>query len=332
MAAIRMGILGAARIAPAAVVRPARAVAEVEVTAVAARRRARAMAFATRHGLPRVLDDYRALVEDPEIEAVYVPLPNGLHGRWVTAALEAGKHVLCEKPFTANAEEAAQVKATADRHRHLVVMEAFHYRYHPLFARVRELLESGAIGAVRHIDTRLCFPLPRRNDIRWQLELAGGSLMDAGCYTIHMLRHLAGTEPRVVSARARLMSSGVDRFLQARYALDGGATGRTTCSMLSAHLVGVGLRVEGEQGTVKVLNPVAPQIFHRLTLSSATGRHHEQLTRRPTYEFQLQAFADAVLRGVPPLTGPDDALANMTVIDAVYRAAGLEPRRPTRAG
>ncbi|HMK63964.1 MAG TPA: Gfo/Idh/MocA family oxidoreductase, partial [Acidimicrobiales bacterium] len=292
----------------------------------------RAEAFAAKHGIPRVVEDYAALVADPGLDAVYVPLPNGLHGRWTRAALQAGKHVLCEKPFTANAEEAAQVKAVAEQHPDLVVMEAFHYRYHPLFARVLQLLHEGAIGDIRHIDARLCFPLPVRHDIRWQLGLAGGSLMDAGCYTVHMLRHLAGAEPEVTTARARLRSPEVDRFMQADYRFSAGITGRTTCSMLSAQLIRAGFTVTGTEGQIKAFNPMAPQMMHRLTVSGRGGRSTEHVTRRPTYEFQLQAFADAVLRAVPPITGLDDALANMTVIDAVYRAAGLERREPTAVG
>src|SRR5215469_6888162 len=148
MAPIRMGILGAARIAPPAVVRPARVVQEVEVTAVAARDPDRAKAFAAKHDIPRVVNDYDALVADPDVDALYIPLPNGLHGRYTVAALAAGKHVLCEKPFTANADEARRVGEAAKATPQLVVMEAFHYRYHPLFARVRQLIADGAVGSV----------------------------------------------------------------------------------------------------------------------------------------------------------------------------------------
>jgi predicted dehydrogenase len=326
---VRLGILGAARIAPAAVVHPARAVSGAEVVAVAARDPVKAQAFADSHGIPRVLPDYRALVEDSGVDAVYIPLPNGLHGFWTMAALSAGKHVLCEKPFTADAEEAAVVRAAAAEHPNLVVMEAFHYRYHPLFARVRQLLDDGAVGDLRRVDVRLCFPILNRRDIRWQLDLAGGALMDAGCYTIHMLRHLAGAEPEVTTARARLMSPGVDRYVQAQYRLPGGATGRTTCSMLSAQVLRLGFTVSGDAGELRVFNPVAPHTYHRLTVRGGGHRLVEHTVRRPTYEFQLDAFVAAVSGGPPPITGPDDALANMTVIDAVYRAAGLEPRRPT---
>src|SRR5579862_4484163 len=150
MPPIRFGVLGAARIAPTALIRPAQHVAEAEVVAVAARDQGRATTFASKHGVPRVLGSYEELVNDPGIDAVYNPLPNGLHGRWTKAALAAGKHVLCEKPFTANAEEARSV-AAAHAGTGLVLMEAFHYRYHPLFARVRELVASGAVGTPRRV-------------------------------------------------------------------------------------------------------------------------------------------------------------------------------------
>jgi predicted dehydrogenase len=325
---LRIGVLGAARIAPAAIVGPARRAEGVEVVAIAARQRARAEAFATKHAIPRVVDSYEQLVADPDIDAVYNPLPNGLHGRWTMAAMAAGKHVLCEKPFTANAEEARAVEA-AHRHCGVVLMEAFHYRYHPLFARVRELIASGNVGTVRHIEAALCFPLFSAQDIRWDLALAGGATMDAGCYPIHMVRHLAGAEPEVTSAAARLRSPGIDRFMRAEFRFPDGVTARATCSMLSAQILRVSLRVVGTEGEVRVFNPLGPDKFHRLTIRSKAEKHVEHSSRRATYDFQLDAFIRAVERGDPVLTGPDDAIANMVAIDAVYRAAGLEPRQPT---
>jgi predicted dehydrogenase len=327
MSPVRFGILGAARIAPAALVRPARAVADAEVVVVAARDRSRAEAFATKHGVPEVAASYDELVAHPGIDAVYNPLPNGLHGRWTMAALAAGKHVLCEKPFTADADEARAVAAAVPPG--AVVMEAFHYRYHPLFMRARQLVEDGAVGAVQRVETWMCFPLPLFGDIRYQLDLAGGATMDAGCYAIHMARHLAGAEPTVEAARAKLRSPGVDRAMQVDLDFGGGATGRATCSMWSSKLLHVGFRVTGDEGVLRVLNPAGPNIYHRLSLRGRSGRRVEHLSRRPTYEFQLEAFCRAVGGGPPPLTGTADAIANMEVIDAAYRQAGLEPRRPT---
>src|SRR5580698_3069369 len=154
-APVRVGTLGAARITPSTLIKPAQKNSEVVVAAVAARDVSRAQAFAAKHGIARVHDSYEALIADPELDAVYNPLPNGLHGRWTKAALAAGKHVLCEKPFTANAAEARDVAAAVPAG--VVVMEAFHYRYHPVFLRARQLLDEGAVGAVQKIETWLCF-------------------------------------------------------------------------------------------------------------------------------------------------------------------------------
>jgi predicted dehydrogenase len=325
---VRIGVLGAARIAPAAVIRPARQVDDAEVAAVAARDRTRAEAFARKHHIARVVDSYDALVADPDIDAIYNPLPNGLHGRWTMAALEAGKHVLCEKPFTANADEARAVADVARRSGR-VVMEAFHYRYHPLFQRLVDIVQRGELGTVRHLEAALCFPLPRFSDIRYQLELAGGALMDAGCYPIHMVRSLAAAEPEVTSATMLERSPGVDRAAEAELRFTDGRTARIVASMWSRRLLALRVRVSGDEGELRVFNPNAPQLFHRVVVRTREGRRTERFPREPTYLHQLRAFTRAVLHGEPIITGVDDAIANMTVIDAVYRAAGLEPRKPT---
>jgi predicted dehydrogenase len=328
MTGLRIGVLGAARIAPGALIKPARKLGEVTVAALAARDPARAAAFAERHGILKVHSNYAALLADPEIDAVYNPLPNGLHGRWTIAALEAGKHVLCEKPFTANAEEAEAVAAVA-RRTGLVTMEAFHWRYHALAGRMLEIVASGELGEVRRIEAEFCFPLII-NDIRWELALAGGALMDAGCYAIHMVRTLAGAEPSVRSAKAKLKSAGVDRLMQADLDFDDGRSARITASMLSSHLFSCRARVIGSDATMDVTNPVAPQYGHGLAVHSRRGSRKERVARQPsTYDAQLQAFADAVLRGRRYPTTVDDAIANMRVIDACYAAAGLAKREPS---
>jgi len=325
-APLQIGVLGAARITPMALLRPARRVPGVEVSAVAARAAERARAFAHKHGIRRVHASYEALLADPELDAVYIPLPNGLHADWTIRALEAGKHVLCEKPFAANAAEAERVAAVA-RASDRVVMEAFHWRYHPLAERMIEIVRSGQLGAVRHVETAVCFPLPLPGDIRYRLDLAGGATMDAGCYAVHMLRHLAGEEPaEATAARARLSSPGVDRYMQADLRFAGGATGRITCSLFSARLLDVRASVVGESGRMDVFNPIGPHFWHRLKLQTAAGKSIERVSREPTYLFQLRAFERAVREGTPFPTGVDDAVANMRVIDAIYERSGLGPR------
>jgi len=322
---VRIGILGAARIAPSAVIKPARNCGEAVITAVAARDRSRADAFASKHGIAKVHDSYAALVADPEIDAIYNPLPNGLHAEWTTAALEAGKHVLCEKPFTANTTEAEAVAAVAQR-TGLVVMEAFHYRYHPLALRMLEIVESGELGATRRVETALCFPLPKFSDIRYQYDLAGGATMDVGTYTVHMARVLGGEEPEVVSATAMLRSPNIDRAMRAELRFPNGATARITCSMWSKWVIQTYARVIGERGEMHVINPTSPQLWHRMRVKVGGKTRTEKFTRRPTYEYQLDAFCAAVLRGEPTFTPPADSIANMRVLDAIYVAAGMTPR------
>ncbi len=319
---VRIGILGAARIAPSAVIAPAKKLPQVTISAVAARNPQRAKAFADKHRIPRVFASYDELLADPDLDAVYNPLPNGLHCEWTLQALAAGKHVLCEKPFASNAAEAEQMAAAAEQSGKVVV-EAFHYRYHPLAQRMKEVVTSGQLGTIQRIETWMCFPLPLFNDIRYRYDLAGGALMDAGCYAVNMLRLLAGDEPEVVSAEARLRSPQVDRYMSAEMRFADGRTGHITCSMWSSSVLRMGARVTGDQGQMTVFNPVMPAFYHHLKIRTKAGTRTERFSRETTYFYQLRAFASSILEGTPVLTTPADALANMRVIDAIYEKAGL---------
>ncbi|MDH2429691.1 Gfo/Idh/MocA family oxidoreductase [Sphaerisporangium sp. TRM90804] len=321
---MRIGTLGAARITPSALIKPARQVEGVTVAAIAARDRSRAERFAARHGIPAVHGSYQALVDDPTIEAVYNPLPNSLHAEWTLRALKAGKHVLCEKPLTSNAAEARTV-AEAARRSGLVVMEAFHYRYHPLMARALEITQT-QLGEIRHIETALCVPLPRFSDIRYSLDLGGGAMMDTGCYAVHCLRTLGPGEPSVVAAKALLMSPGIDRAMTADLRFPTGATGRVQASLWSGRLVKVTAHVEGSRGSLHISNYLIPQYFNRLTVTTDGIRQRERVQGEATYTYQLRAFRAAVRDGTPTLTPPEDSIANMAVIDAIYTAAGLPLR------
>jgi predicted dehydrogenase len=324
---MRIGVLGAARIAPAALVKPARVIDGVEVGAVAARDRRRAEAFAARHGVPVVHDSYAGVLADPSLDAVYIPLPNGLHAQWTLAALKAGKHVLCEKPFTSNAAQAREVAAAADGSG-LVVMEAFHYRYHPLARRMAELVRGGELGRIHRVETAMCFPLPRFSDIRYDFSLAGGALMDAGCYAVHAMRLLAPGDPDVTAARALTMrrDQRVDRAMTARFSFPGGATGEIRASMWSSALLRIRAQAVGERGTLTVTNFAAPQFWSRFTVTVDGQRRRERFGGEATYVHQLRAFAAAV-RGEPAnLTPPSDSVATMSLIDDIYTAAGLPLR------
>jgi predicted dehydrogenase len=333
---LRVGVLGAAKIAPKALLDPARLHPDVEVTAVAARDEATARAYAERHGIPRVLPDYAALVADEELDVVYNPLPMSLHGRWTIAALEAGKHVLCEKPFTANGDEAAAVVEVAER-TGLVVMEAFHYRYHPLADRIVELLRRREIGELRSVDSWFRARINRPEDIRWRLEMAGGSLMDIGTYPLHLMRTVAG-EPEVVSARAIERSPGIDRTILAHLRFSDGpyhrgtVEGRLSSAMLSRRGRGSGALIIGTRGTIRVDGFVQPTTHNRIEVVSPRGSRAKSFPSTvTTYQGQLEAFVRAVRDGAPVPTDGPDAVAQMRAIDAIYTAAGLEPRQPAPA-
>ena len=323
---LRIGTLGAARITPMALIRPAQHTSGVSVTAVAARDRARAEKFGRKHGVSTVHEDYASLLADPEIDAIYNPLPNSHHAEWTLRALDAGKHVLCEKPFTSNASEAErihQAAAQSDR----VVMEAFHYRYHPLAQRLRDLVASGELGKPRFIETWMCIPLPLPGDIRYRLDLAGGATMDTGCYAIHLARTIAGEEPEVVSAHATMASEGVDRAMEAEILFPSGAEGKINCSLWSRKLLKIAAVVKLEGGEIRALNPVLPQFFHGLNWRKTGGSWtKEGFPKKPTYAYQLEAFRNAVVEGKPFITTTAEAVKNMQVVDAVYRAAGMSPR------
>jgi predicted dehydrogenase len=323
---LRMGILGAARIVRHSMIKPAREIDEVEIAAIAARDASRCQAFARKHGIPHACRGYQQLLDDPTIEAVYIPLPNSLHREWSIRALEAGKHVLCEKPLAANADEVQQMAEAATRAGKLLV-EAFHYRYHPLATRIRQILDGGQLGPIRHIEAWACVPILARHDIRWQYELAGGAMMDLGVYAVNIVRFAAGAEPEVVSAEAKLYKPQVDRWLRAELRFPDGRTGRITCSMWSRDLLRGELMVRGERGSLKVGNPYAPHLFHDVRLKIDGRKTRERMRGlKSTYYYQLRAFA-AALRGGPPMpTDVRDALANMRVVDAAYRAAGLSER------
>jgi predicted dehydrogenase len=348
---LRAGILGAARIAPLSIVSPAAATG-TRLVAVAARDRSRAMAFAAEHNVERVLDGYEHILADPEVEAVYNPLPNALHGAWNARAAAAGKHVLAEKPSAANAAEARAV-AAAVRDAGVVFMEAFHFPYHPLFRRVVELVGEGVIGDVVHIDVPLLMPDPGADDPRWRLDLAGGSTMDLGCYSLACLsllgQRFCGGPPAITSAVAveRRGQPGVDSSLLLTGEFPSGATASGGSDM-DADDWSFTLVVTGTQGEVVVPRFPLPheddRLILRLTASAPRARTRadeaddlceerdgdvvEHLGTRSSYTHQLEAFTAAVREGAPVVTDADFAVANAELVDAAYTAAGL-PTRPS---
>src|SRR5215216_1750167 len=321
---IRIGVLGAAAIVPMALTRPARFVPEAQIAAIAARDPKRAQSFARRHHIPRVHQTYNALLADPDIDAIYNPLPNSLHAEWTISALQEGKHVLCEKPFASNAKEAEEMAKTA-RETGLVLSEAFAYRYHPLIGRVKEIISSGELGKIRHIEAQFCFLLPAPKNIRFNYELAGGALMDCGCYPVSLIRFLADAEPTVDRAQARLFAPQIDRRMSAGLSFADGRTAHLVCDLLSPRLFRSSLNVEGDQGRLHVTNPYHPHWFNWLSVRGQKGSYTKHIAGENVYALQLRAFIKAIRGEMKLNTDPNDAIGNMRVIDAIYEKAGLKP-------
>jgi predicted dehydrogenase len=295
---IRFGILGAARIAPDALIKAAHNVPEAEVVAVAARDPKRAREFAAANGI--------------------------LHCEWTIAALRAGKHVLCEKPLASNAAEAERMAKAADENGK-ILGEAFHYRYHPLADRIRALMTDGTLGRLVHAEGHFSVPIPETN-IRFDWSLAGGATMDLGCYPLHMIHYFSGMTPRVIRATAETGPKNIDIAMDVALELDGGVTARMSCAMKKDSVINATFSARGERGELRVINPIAPQRGHQLTVKTAAGEKNETVPGDTTFTHQLRAFVKAVRGEAKFPTDGAEGIINMRVIDDVYRAAGLPPR------
>jgi predicted dehydrogenase len=287
------------------------------VEAVASRDGTAARRLAAAHGVPRAMSGYAALVEDPGIDAVYVAAPNALHAEWVRRALEAGKHVLCEKPLGVTPEEVDALFDLADR-QGLLLAEGFMYRHHDQLRRVTRLLADGAVGRVQLLRTCYSFQLGDPADIRLDAELEGGSLLDLGCYCINLSRLLGG-RPVAAFGHAVAHAGGVDeRFLGLlRFADDVVAQFDCGFTLPFRHEA----EVVGTTGTLRLLDPwtgTDPVIV----LETAAGRSQERLPGQDAYLLEFEDFRSALLDGRQPLLGRSDAVGNAQVIAALRRSAG----------
>jgi predicted dehydrogenase len=324
---VRVGVLGCARIVKGVVIDPAREAGDIAVVTVGSREAARAEAYAAEHGIPRAFGSYQAVIDDPQVEVVYNPLPNSLHAEWTLRALAAGKPVLCEKPLASNAEEARRMVEAADA-AGLPLIEAFHYVHHPVWRLIADTLHAGEIGRPLRLTASLKIARERLapDNIRYQAGLGGGATMDLGAYAINALRRCVGEEPQVVEATPELHGPGVDRAMRARLAFPGGAEATFEASLANEGGYESGLRIEGERGTLTCDNPFLPRAGTTVIVEAGGGRQMARFDEPPTYTFQARALKAVIREGAPVLTPGADGVANMAVIDAVYRQAGLDPR------
>ncbi len=307
--AIRWGLLGTSRI-NIKLLRGASGTDTAEVVAVGSRSSATGEAFAAEHGIGKVHGSYEALLADPDVDAIYNPLPNSLHHPWTLKAIAAGKHVLCEKPYTrhpAQVDEAWDAAEAAD----VVLMEAFMWRHTPQAARLKEL--AGQIGELVHVRSTFSHRLDDENDIRVDAELEGGSLMDVGCYCISGSRLIAGEEPVQVYGEQVTAPNGVDRRFTGVLRFGSGLVASFHCGFDS---FSESLEVTGREGTVLVPDP-----WHSLRGVLIVDGEEQSVEARNPYQCELEDMAAAIRGERAPLLGRDDALGQARVIEALYRSA-----------
>lgn len=317
---IRWGIMSTARIGRR-VIPAIRASHNGEVVAVASRSRERAQAWAALHEIPRAYGSYEALFEDDSIDAIYNPLPNSMHAKWSVKCAEAGIATLSEKPFASDAPEAQSIVDAFDNHG-VPLAEAFMYRFHPQHAKAQEILAARGIGELQIINSSFTFPISDESNIRLSKALAGGALMDVGCYCVNLMRFMTGEEPERVQASARFgEASGVDETLIGALVFPSGVIGHFDCGLRSfgQHTY----TLKGSEGMISV-----PQSFVIDKAVDGILRHWQGdsytehvIPAVDQYQLMVEDFADALLMGRPPRFAPADAVKNMAVVDRLLADA-----------
>jgi len=314
--AVRWGILSTARINDL-VLAGARKSDRVQMVAVGSRDRARAEAYASEHGLERAYGSYQELVDDPEIEAVYISLPNAFHAEWSIRALRAGKHVLCEKPLTRHAHEAEEAFDVAE-HEGRLLMEGFMWRHNPQVRRLEGLIADGAVGDVRLIRAVHSFTADDPRDIRLLTELDGGSLMDVGCYCVHAARHLAGEPERVYGEPVR-NADGVDVRFAATMLFPRGVVAQLSSGLDVPEIHE--LEVVGSAGSLFLSDPWHGWLAPRIEVRTEEGSEEIRLEPTDPYLLELENLSDAIVGETEPLLGRADAVGQAKALEALFASA-----------
>jgi len=318
MKTLRWGLLSTARINKA-LFPPLRMSPRNVLSAVASRDPAKAQAYAQEHNIPRAFGSYEAMLADPDVDVIYNPLPNSLHAEWTIKAAQAGKHILCEKPL-ANTVEEVDAMVNAAQKAGVVLMEAFMYRHHPQTLKVKELVESGAIGRLQTIRGSFTFSLSNEDDVRLNASLGGGSIWDVGCYPISYARLIAGSEPlEVFGWQITGSRSGVDesffgqmRFANGVYAqFDSGF--RTP---FRSHI-----ELAGDKGTINIPMPFQPYENVKIILKAGDAEEVITIPGEHLYRGEVENMADAILNGTPIRMSLQDSRGNVLTIQTLLRSA-----------
>ncbi len=326
MKKVRWGVLSTANIAQTQVIPAIFRAENAEVVAIASRG-SKVHAVASALHIPKAYESYEQLLNDSDIDAVYIPLPNHLHKEWVLQAARRGKHILCEKPAALTAGEAAEMVQICSEH-NVKFMEGFMYQLHPQHARVKEIIASGEIGALKLIKSSHSFYLENRNnDIRMDKDMGGGSLYDVGCYSIEVIRHITGAEPIEVQAIAVMEpESGIDLSVYSHLKLDNGLTAIFDCSF---DMTGRNeYEIIGTKGTIKVPFAFRPDVNGGIgiILVQVSGMVREEKLYGDIYRLEVEHFSSAILNNTDPAITGQSTINNMRVLDACYQS--IQTGRP----
>lgn len=321
---VRWGVLGTGRIARK-LLKAIESADSAKVAGIASRDVAGAQGLATEFGLASACS-YDDLIADPSIEAIYVSLPNALHAEWAIRAAKAGKHILCEKPLATSVAEADAMIAAAQAH-NVLLMEAFMYRFHPQWRRVAEIIREKRIGTVQFVRSSFTFRMDDAADIRFSAELAGGALMDVGCYCVNFARFVAGAgepdyKPQSVSAMAQWRPDGiglVDETLVANMKFPNGVLAQFVCSLQMRGATKA--KVVGDEGHLEISNPWFGAAPTSLSVTCGSETHPEEITNVNSYVAEVEQFSNCIRTGAPLPLPIEDARANMQTIEALLIAA-----------
>ncbi|MEJ5202912.1 MAG: Gfo/Idh/MocA family oxidoreductase [Anaerolineales bacterium] len=315
---LRWGILSTARI-NRRIIPALKASRRNQLTAVASRSLENARQFARQWDIPRSYGSYDVLLEDSSIDVIYIPLPNHLHVEWTLRALQAGKHVLCEKPIALSPEDVNLIQNAAGQKK-LVVMEAFMYRHHPQTLKVREIIASGELGEIHLMHGSFSFLLERPDDVRWVPEYGGGSLWDLGCYPVSYCRMIMGTPPTEVCGWQMLSASGVDLVFAGTLRYSGGALAQISSSF--AVQTYTGFEIHGSHASLLIPTPFNPQGKSHIILQCQGQKHQFEFKVKDLYLGEIENMADAILDGIPPRIDLQESKQNITTLKALYTSAG----------
>jgi Predicted dehydrogenases and related proteins len=321
MQKLRWGVLSTAKIGRTKVIPAIQTSLHGEVVAICSRDAASAQLVADELGIPRAHGSYEALLADPDVDAIYNPLPNHLHVPWSIKALEAGKHVLCEKPLGLSAADVLPLLDAAKRYPHLKVMEAFMYRFHPQWDKARELVTNGSIGQVRHIHSHFSYNNREPENIRNNADMGGGALMDIGCYSISLSRYLFQSEPlRVFGHIMPYPGYEVDCFVSGILEFADGTATFTASTKIEGQQF---MEASGESGSVFLPVPFSPvaDTSAKVLIKRNDQREELVIDSCDHYRNMADAFAESIFKQQPVPTPLSDALANMKIIDAVFASA-----------